>query len=1793
MAQSPELAGGEGFTFEGDIAAFYLSALLSESYAPGTESKTVTCVSVQQRDFGEPLDDIIVDSETIDGNKSRLSLQAKRSLTISSSKTNKDFRDIIRDSWNTFSKIDFRINIDRCGAAVGTISDSKKRALQTLCEWARESTSFEHFEQRFSSSGSASSTITSVKNEIELLLNEVKSSQVSSEELHQFLSHFVLIQFDFIHEGSTHKSQALNLIRDCLIPSESHKAPLVWSRLVQQARLSAGKSGVIDRPKLVRVISEISQLKGGTSYIADLEILKELAKSSMDLISDDIGGFTFERTELYEKLGRLLSKARLVQVRGLPGSGKSVLVKQRAKKALEDGTVLFIKGEQLDGFNWITYARTIGLSNLPLEHLLVEIGATGTPILFIDAIDRIKRVHQPIILDLIRTISESKLLDNWRIVASLRDTGVEVLRNWLGSFLDHLQFETLTVGQLTDNEADELANAQPNLRPILFGNSKVSEIVRRPFFAKVLCQGFTVNSAVKGTEYTPGSERELIEHWWVHGGFNEGGQNALERQRVLLELASQNARSFGEPIRNSHLSSINQLSNLISDGIVQPARKGVSVRFSHDIFFEWSFFYVLTDKGSKWIDEIKACGEAPALARTVELLSQWEYFEGESWQVYLKVLKEDISLRTQWLRSWLLGPLGTTEFTSHIKLFSKLAFQNDYELFVKVLVWFQAEKTVPNLNLSSNSVFEINSQHYSYLLAWPSDFASWSRLINFTLSNIDNLPSNLFPEILSIFEVWQNALAGISNPVSESILTQCDSWLLSTNSINYFSESDPDTTFWKGISDLTSFKSSLVRLILMSSRAHPDITSAFLNRVISKKVREDEFNEIVGFSPILSQTHPRLLVDLTLLSFKMELPHDRVKRQKEEEKKDLERIEKILAKPEEERTRKEQQALSFRSGLGIISNFSMQDWDSLAIHDHLENFFPPSPLREPFNSLFKSAPDEAIRLLCELCNHAISAWRQLHEYSHEGNGTPIPLEINFPWGTQRFWGSNREYLWCRGYFGPNIIESGFLALEEWCFKELDKTTDINKLLKKILEDNESIAILGTAAMIAIQSDATSESLAPLFTSQRLLSADENRWHQEISSSMKSNLMGFKPHEKEHFIAVDALNNKTVRKKPLSSLITRAIFSGDKALSDRVKNNVLQFKNKLPFEYEEDINQPEIESELLEEAKKFEELVVIENYHAYKPEENSDLLEIVHVSPSASSPESIVKRKQNISWLQQSNLWAWAARYFEEGVLSESFTLNDAIRIAKEADTANIFSRTVNVDEELIDVRRGAVAATAALVLIHRNNTSLESLEWARDVLIRAELFPETFGAYWSPKSDISWHPSIYVAHGLVSEIREGTEQNDTVERLLRLVSHPLEIVSISALSQICMLWESNPKLTWCGIRLALRLCHYNSCESKHFGSPYHSSEETQSILNEAIQQYTGDKVWLNLPLPPPAWVKVNLNAEPPIYPAYEYFDDEDLNNVSEVWGEPLSHWRSKYAAKIFQLMPVKQILNSEANELFLDFLQKHLDWTIEKNAPSWAKTVRRRNKSTLHYEWTLTLSSSLGFVSGLTSFQDFKNRFLDPILKLDEDICWVLLSPLIETAICNYIYDAEKIHPETILHIQHSLDRLLESKSFRRGSYRAGKLSGFKLPQLVRSMMFVSVERADLSRRFVNGNWSEILVILPIVDKFIRSAGWATSVISPFLTLCERSKEHYPVAEFADQILSILTKDANFIHEWNRELVPSRIAELVHYFAYRDGQLESSLAKKYLMILDFLIDMGDRRSSALQQDQMFKEIRLN
>src|SRR5258708_28458267 len=108
--------------------------------------------------------------------------------------------------------------------------------------------------------------------------------------------------------------------------------------------------------------------------------------------------------------------------------------------------------------------------------------------------------------------------------------------------------------------------------------------------------------------------------------------------------------------------------------------------------------------------------------------------------------------------------------------------------------------------------------------------------------------------------------------------------------------------------------------------------------------------------------------------------------------------------------------------------------------------------------------------------------------------------------------------------------------------------------------------------------------------------------------------------------------------------------------------------------------------------------------------------------------------------------------------------------------------------------------------------------------------------------------------------------------------------------------------------------------------------------------------------------------------------------------------------------------------------------------------------------------------------------------------------------------------------------------------------------------MFVSVERADLAARYVNGDWSEIGLLLPLIDRFIRAGGWAASVMDPFLTLCERAKAHYPADAFADQVLAIISDGPDNLKGWRGTFIQARIAELVQHFADRDAPMSLALA---------------------------------
>jgi hypothetical protein len=502
---------------------------------------------------------------------------------------------------------------------------------------------------------------------------------------------------------------------------------------------------------------------------------------------------------------------------------------------------------------------------------------------------------------------------------------------------------------------------------------RLQELTRRPFFAAVLA-GLSATAGIA-------TEVDLADAWWKGGGYDALSDRVGPRQRTLIKLAQEGGQTLGRKvsIKECDPSAVDELRR---DGVVREVSSGHTVRFSHDIYYEWAFLHLLIDRESDWTDELRNAGEPPVLGRVVELLSQLEYREKESWEPDLRALEQS-DLRPQWARAWLLGPFASPSFEEDQDQMSIAVFANGAARLTKLAVWFQAEKTKPNplVLQRAGSQNAVDTVRAADALAWPSDVKAWSRLIGWILADPTRLPYAAAGDIVSVFEVWQHMLADTCNTRSSMVLTVVFNWLEDLEDRLHSETFSTEYGPWEEDSErLKELEKRLRAIALRAGRAYPKRVCVYVERLRSRaRLRGDALGEVLIYAPILAEVGPALLVDYVLDETLNELP------------------EVVAAQPIE--------ADHF-----FVPRINYHDWHTLSIGRAARAFNVASPVAQPFVALFTTAPVEALRLVRRLCNHAISAWRQLHALKIDGSRRPIPLTLEFPWGLQTFWGDHRVYL---------------------------------------------------------------------------------------------------------------------------------------------------------------------------------------------------------------------------------------------------------------------------------------------------------------------------------------------------------------------------------------------------------------------------------------------------------------------------------------------------------------------------------------------------------------------------------------------------------------------------------------------------------------------------------------------------------------------------------------------------------------------------------------------------------------
>jgi hypothetical protein len=150
------------------------------------------------------------------------------------------------------------------------------------------------------------------------------------------------------------------------------------------------------------------------------------------------------------------------------------------------------------------------------------------------------------------------------------------------------------------------------------------------------------------------------------------------------------------------------------------------------------------------------------------------------------------------------------------------------------------------------------------------------------------------------------------------------------------------------------------------------------------------------------------------------------------------------------------------------------------------------------------------------------------------------------------------------------------------------------------------------------------------------------------------------------------------------------------------------------------------------------------------------------------------------------------------------------------------------------------------------------------------------------------------------------------------------------------------------------------------------------------------------------------------------------------------------------------------------------------------------------------------------------------------------------------------------------------------------------MPELIKSLLFVNVEEnCPAAARFANGNWSEIATIMPIINRVVRSIGWSQFVMGRYIELHKRAGKSFPISDFGGQLNAALGGIDNSEEGWTGTVLAAKLAAIVQRQADWNFHLRVEDAQALLKILDALIDLGDRRSAALEQTEAFKGVQLS
>lgn len=1714
---SPISTGGSGVHFESHVGAYFLASVLAGGSVRGLPSGTASVAVKFQRAFdGSPLDDVIVHGTSIAGT-AILSLQVKRTFTFGD---NELFYGVMTQCWETYKNAKSQ---DRFGVAVATTTTRFEQAGRNVLTWARQSASPTDFFGRIETKKLASDGMRTFVKAVRDGLDGAAGTAVDNETVWKFLRHFVVLYFDFEHdEASGCRIEVTERLRYALPPVDSDRAPDLWRTLVEIVDAAKPTAGSVDRPLLMERLASSFKLAPKRQWLPAIEKLREVAARAIDDIKADIGGIHLARRTLIESLDDRLDTDQFIEVVGEPGSGKSALLKNLAMRKAEEGPILFLKASRLRGeiAGWEGLASLWQL-DVPLDELIAELSCIEVPCLFIDGVERIS---QPgiwlAINDVLKAIYRSNASSRWRVLISTRSNSLAYRTHLAPS--QATQIKRVTVGELSKEEIGEICTAHPRLAGLVGEKGRAREIATRPYLLDRLTRIELPNKASN----EPLSEIDLMIQIWTSCANidQDSEQLVMARQDVLIAIGRQRLGQPNRPLTSVGLSG-EALSSLIRDELLRHDLVTRELAFAHDIVEDWVLCQSLQHEFRSIMEVVSALGQPLWLLDPIKLLAQW-HIEREqtldSWNTLLHNLSSE-SMQPRWRRAVLTSILLSPRAYRLLQKVAPTLWENDAQLLIELMVAIRTLEVDPNPRAFDTALIpNLNdTERLELAHSWAVPrLQSWRHFLPWIIPQLDNLPPVLVKEITRVLGTFCDAFHSFPNWSAKPIARFSRKWLAymeRTDEMNYDELSKRLKAMSVHYDDAKKLRTDLRKLLINVVDNAPEEIAEHLVAVAAEQSRGARF--FIEYSNRLVEKLPSELVDFLLT---------------------------VMLPPFGEDPYDFGGVMSFNE-LGVK-------------HEYL--FFPASHLRPPFLALLRHAPEQGIRLINGLCNHAMQVWRKILQY--ERSGTPLPLALSFDWGTKEFWGLAREYTWFRAIGpGPYPVESALMALEVWMEEQIAADCDPEALFRQVLEGNDCIGTVGACIAITMANQKKCLKAAlPLITNSRLHEYDIRRRVQDGRSCM-ANVIG-SPKDRHFLEDVAKRNMLPHRQLILRDLIGSYLFNTNSELTTEFTQRVNAIsEDELPFDFAEQRADEAIRQELRESIQRLKAIATPGNWKIGQEIENGFTIEYCPPPELAVSAEFVAEQDRQQKAMR---LAMWAERCLEERRMSGDISLADAIALAHELDSDNLFDSPATDNDFHLKNQRGAVAGVASITARFADEFTPETLDWVKETLYRALNTPLDASSFLYEQSEVLFHPHVLATDGLAALAERDLTNSEDEAVLLSQVCHPLNKVMKTVFRGLATSWERKPLLCWQAFTLGMKLSVVPwavlDTRQGNIGL-YRTDEEIewlQQELDAVLEDYEVGKR-TRLPVVPPPWD----DSPDPDMPMHAL----KRSTMAFLW---------HIAPIVLEAQPLHQLLeNPEQRKEVLRLSRDLVRWTILDAVPSGNQKHHHHQRA---YQWGMSFMDWCAELTVHLTFDEANELILTPLAEIAKERDG---THLLEDFIRDFIrrrLDQDNIPDNAVLRIWNRLCETVLSHPDSRGAHNDDFVSsGFG--SCVVSLIFSCYGRSQFEHP-----WPALQIFTPSIERWTQAFGASPAYFgywAEFMLHAGRGLLPSPALGWLSTIVLARQTDSRF---WQHHENGDKAAALLFGLLDEHSQLISgnaSLQQQIGDIADHLVNHGVRLAAQVQQ----------